>query len=75
MQYVVVHADRLAPEERGIIDAARANPRCRLVTQMDSDYLFEMLEVKNKVVARDAGWKIQVVFKDGETIAGTTSVR
>ena len=43
VQYVVVHADRLAPEERGIIDAARANPRCRLVKQIDSDYLFEML--------------------------------
>ena len=43
VQYVVVHADRLAPEERGIIDAARANPRCRLVRQIESDYLFEML--------------------------------
>ena len=44
VQYVIVHADRLAREERGVIDAARANPGCRLVAQIGSDYLFEMLD-------------------------------
>jgi hypothetical protein len=44
VQYVVVHGDRLPREDRGIIDAAKANPRCRLVRQIESDYLFEVLE-------------------------------
>ena len=43
VQYVVVHGDRLAREDRGIIEAAKANPLCRLAAQIDSDYLFEML--------------------------------
>jgi len=43
VQYVVVHGDRLAREDRGIIEAARTNPLCRLVAQVDSDYLFEVL--------------------------------
>jgi hypothetical protein len=43
VQYVVVHGDRLAREDRGIIEAAKANPLCRLVAQIDSDYLFEIL--------------------------------
>jgi hypothetical protein len=43
VQYVVVHADRLAREERGIVEAAKANPGCQLVAQIGSDYLFEML--------------------------------
>lgn len=45
VQYVVVHSDRLAREDRGIIETAMANPLCRLVAQRDSDYLFEMLTV------------------------------
>jgi hypothetical protein len=44
VHYVIVHADRLAREERGVIDAARANPGCRLVAQIGSDYLFEVLD-------------------------------
>lgn len=44
VQYVVVHGDRLAREDRGIIDAAKANPLCRLVAQIDADYLFEVLD-------------------------------
>jgi hypothetical protein len=44
VQYVIVHADRLAREERNIVDAARANPGCRLVAQIKSDYLFEVLD-------------------------------
>ena len=43
VQYVVVHGDRLAREDRGIIEAAKANPLCRLVARIDSDYLFEVL--------------------------------
>lgn len=44
VQYVVVHADRLARDDRGIVEAAKANPLCRLVAQIGADYLFEMLE-------------------------------
>jgi hypothetical protein len=43
IQYVVVHADRLAREDRGLVDAALANPSCRLVRRVGSDYLFEIV--------------------------------
>jgi hypothetical protein len=42
VQYVVVHTDRLPPEDRGIVDAASANPRVRLAARAGSDYLFEV---------------------------------
>ena len=42
VQYVVVHADRLPAEDRGIVDAASANPKVRLAARAGSDYLFEI---------------------------------
>ena len=44
VQYVVVHSDRLGREDRGIIDAARANPGVRLAVQIGSDYLFLLVD-------------------------------
>jgi hypothetical protein len=43
VQYVVVHADRLPNHGSELIAAAKANPRCRLVREIGSDYLFELV--------------------------------
>jgi hypothetical protein len=43
IQFVVVHADRLPDRGHAMIEAARANPGCRLVALRGSDYLFEIL--------------------------------
>ena len=52
VQYVVVHAARLPSEDRGIVDAARANPGCRLAAQIGDDYLFEVLEPPRHAAVR-----------------------
>jgi hypothetical protein len=52
VQYVVVHGDRLTGEERGIIDAARANPGCRLAARIGEDYLFEVLAPPRNAAVR-----------------------
>jgi hypothetical protein len=44
VQYVVVHAARLEGAERGLVEAALANPLCRLAVQIGDDYLFELLD-------------------------------
>jgi hypothetical protein len=44
IQYVVVHAARLEGAERGLVEAALANPLCRLSAQIGDDYLFELLD-------------------------------
>jgi hypothetical protein len=44
IQYIVVHAARLEGAERGLVEAALANPLCRLATQIGDDYLFELLD-------------------------------
>jgi hypothetical protein len=43
IQYVVVHAGRLPDRGRQLLDAAGQRGDCRLVAQIDSDYLFEIL--------------------------------
>jgi hypothetical protein len=43
IQYVIVHGNRLPGGGRAIIDAARRRTDCRLVRQVGSDYLFEIL--------------------------------
>lgn len=42
IQYVVVHADRFPDRGRAILDAAQECASCRLVAQIESDYLFEI---------------------------------
>ena len=43
VQYVVVHADRFADHAEPLLARARENPACRLVEQLGSDYLFEIV--------------------------------
>ena len=43
IQYVVVHGDRFADRGVPLLAAARHHPACRLVTQIGSDYLFELV--------------------------------
>jgi len=43
VQYVVVHAERFPDRARDMLAAAQASVSCRLVLQLGSDYLFEIL--------------------------------
>lgn len=43
VQYVVLHADRFPDGARDMLAAAQASVSCRLVLQIGSDYLFEIL--------------------------------
>ena len=43
VQYVVVHADRLADRAEPMLEKARGNPACRLVERIGNDYLFEIV--------------------------------
>ena len=44
VQYVVVHGSRFSDGGREIVEAARHRTDCRLVAQIGSDYLYEILE-------------------------------
>ena len=44
VQYVVVHAGRYPDGAAAMLAAARAHPACRLVSRVDSDYLFAIAD-------------------------------
>jgi hypothetical protein len=43
IQYVVVHAARFSDHGREILEATRERSDCRLVLQIGTDYLFEII--------------------------------
>jgi hypothetical protein len=44
VQYVVLHADRYPDHGEAILAEARTHRACRLITQIGSDYLFELID-------------------------------
>lgn len=48
VHYIVLHTARYADGAQGILAAARAEPACRIVTQIGDDYLVELVAAPRK---------------------------
>jgi hypothetical protein len=77
VQYVVVHAARLEGAERGVVEAALANPLCRLAAQAGDDYLFELLSAARSpltVLRFDTSGSLSMSCTSGATFVPHSSM-